>query len=107
MKYARLVSCSAFALSAGLVIALAAPLTAQATSAERSEHAVCGPAAAGAARCHAHLVDARASSTASAPGGYNPVDLQSAYNLPSSSAGTGQTVAIVDAYDDPNAESDL
>ncbi|GAA4602803.1 hypothetical protein GCM10023195_08900 [Actinoallomurus liliacearum] len=42
-----------------------------------------------------------------APSGYGPSDLQSAYALPSSSAGSGQTVAIVDAYDDPNAESDL
>jgi hypothetical protein len=40
-------------------------------------------------------------------GGYAPADLRSAYNLPSASAGSGQTVAIVDAYDDPNAESDL
>ncbi len=42
-----------------------------------------------------------------APSGFGPSDLQSAYALPSSSAGSGQTVAIVDAYDDPNAESDL
>ena len=41
------------------------------------------------------------------PSGYTPGDLQSAYNLPSASDGTGQTVAIVDALDDPNAESDL
>src|SRR6202035_5418662 len=39
--------------------------------------------------------------------GFSPADLQSAYNLPSSAAGSGQTVAIVDAYDDPNAEADL
>ena len=39
--------------------------------------------------------------------GYHPADLQSAYNLPSASQGNGQTVAIVDAYDDPNAEADL
>ena len=39
--------------------------------------------------------------------GYTPCDLQSAYNLPSASAGSGETVAVVDAYDDPNAESDL
>jgi hypothetical protein len=39
--------------------------------------------------------------------GYGPSDLQSAYGLPSASAGSGQTIAIVDAYDDPNAESDL
>jgi len=44
---------------------------------------------------------------ASGPGGLNPSDLQSAYDLPGASAGGGQTVAIVDAYDDPNAESDL
>jgi hypothetical protein len=39
------------------------------------------------------------------PSGYGPADLQSAYALPP--GGSGQTVAIVDAYDDPNAESDL
>jgi N-acetylneuraminic acid mutarotase len=41
------------------------------------------------------------------PAGYGPSDLQSAYNLPSATAGNGQTVAIVDAYDDPNIEADL
>jgi N-acetylneuraminic acid mutarotase len=41
------------------------------------------------------------------PVGYGPSDLQSAYNLPSSGAGNGQTVAVVDAYDDPTAEADL
>jgi len=40
------------------------------------------------------------------PSGYGPSDLYSAYNLPSG-GGAGQTVAIVDAYDDPNAESDM
>jgi subtilase family serine protease len=37
--------------------------------------------------------------------GLHPADLQNRYNLPS--AGPGATVAIVDAYDDPAAESDL
>ncbi len=41
------------------------------------------------------------------PSGYGPSDLQSAYSLPSSTAGSGVTVAIVDAFDDPNAEADL
>ena len=41
------------------------------------------------------------------PSGYGPADLQSAYKLPSATAGSGQTVAIVDAYDLPTAESDL
>ncbi len=45
---------------------------------------------------------------AAAPaGGYGPADIQSAYALPSQSAGAGQTVAIVDAYDDRTAEADL
>ena len=41
--------------------------------------------------------------------GYGPSQLQSAYNLASASAadGSGRTVAIVDAYDDPTAASDL
>src|SRR5258706_9250290 len=44
---------------------------------------------------------------AGARAAYHPADLQSAYNLPSGSQGKGQTVGIVDAFDDPNAEADL
>jgi subtilase family serine protease len=46
---------------------------------------------------------------AAAPSGYGPTDLQSAYGLTSAAAsnGSGETIAIVDAYDDPNAEADL
>jgi subtilase family serine protease len=40
------------------------------------------------------------------PVGYGPSDLQSAYKLAGLS-GHGRTVAIVDAMDDPNAQSDL
>ncbi|WP_174805668.1 putative Ig domain-containing protein [Kitasatospora sp. MMS16-BH015] len=39
------------------------------------------------------------------PSGYGPSDLTGAYKLPA--GGSGQTVAIVDSNDDPNAESDL
>jgi hypothetical protein len=39
--------------------------------------------------------------------GYGPSQLQSAYVLPSSTAGSGQTVAIIDAFDWPTAASDL
>jgi hypothetical protein len=42
-----------------------------------------------------------------APTGYGPADLQSAYHLPSATAGSAVTVALVDAYDDPTAEADL
>jgi hypothetical protein len=38
--------------------------------------------------------------------GYGPSDLDSAYNVPTT-LGAGKTVAIVDAYDDPNVASDL
>jgi subtilase family serine protease len=41
------------------------------------------------------------------PSGYTPADLQSAYKLPSATKGAGHTIAIVDAWDDPNAELDL
>ncbi|MFC1418089.1 putative Ig domain-containing protein [Streptacidiphilus cavernicola] len=41
--------------------------------------------------------------------GYGPTQLQSAYNLASAAAanGAGETVAVVDAYDYPSAQSDL
>src|SRR5581483_505444 len=41
--------------------------------------------------------------------GYTPCNLQSAYGLTAASAKGGKTstVAVVDAYDDPDAESDL
>ncbi|MFI5690954.1 S8 family serine peptidase [Kribbella sp. NPDC051586] len=38
---------------------------------------------------------------------FQAADLQSAYRLPSALLGGRQTIAIVDAYDDPFAESDL
>jgi hypothetical protein len=46
---------------------------------------------------------------ASPLGGYTPYELQDAYGVlrPAASQGADQTVAIVDAYDDPNAEADL
>ena len=39
--------------------------------------------------------------------GWGPTDFQTRYNLPSSTKGSGQIVAIVDAYDNPNVASDL
>ncbi len=46
-----------------------------------------------------------ADSSAGFPG-YDPSQLQAAYALPVSS-GRGQVIAVVDAYDTPNAQSDL
>ena len=39
--------------------------------------------------------------------GLGPADFQARYHLPSSTKGSGQIVAIVDAYDNPNVASDL
>jgi hypothetical protein len=51
----------------------------------------------------------RGDASSSAPSGYGPDQLQLAYNLAAPAAwdGTGQTVAVVDAYDYPSAEADL
>jgi subtilase family serine protease len=82
---------------------------------------MCGPVEKGFARCDAiHLDDPSTwhgshvtfQLSAAARGvhrGYSPADLQSAYALATSSAngGQGKTVAVVAAYDDPKAESDL
>jgi hypothetical protein len=46
------------------------------------------------------------SAVAKPTAGWTPADLQAAYHLPKT-GGKGQTIAIVDAYDNPNAEKDL
>jgi hypothetical protein len=72
---------------------------------------LCGTAAAGHAACFAQRrtdIKQRLASAvaAAAPSGLSPANLHSAYNLPST-GGSGLTVAVVDAYNDPNAASDL
>ena len=52
-------------------------------------------------------ISPRLASRKATPKGYGPSSLQSAYRLPSTTAGSGQRVYIIDAYDDPKAESDL
>lgn len=67
------------------------------------------PRGSGAARCDASVLarpDGAAYATSSRPAGYGPAALRSAYRLPAT-GGTRQTVAIVDAYNDPNAATDL
>lgn len=54
------------------------------------------------------MTPARAATAAATPAGYGPADLHSAYNIPTTATGSSATtVAIVDAYGYPNAESDL
>jgi hypothetical protein len=70
---------------------------------------VCSTATAkGVAHCDALIrtdAAAKAVQPNALPSGLGPADLASAYKL--GAGGVGQTVAIVDAQDDPNAESDL
>jgi len=68
----------------------------------------CGAVPAGMARCLAIFMHtpARRADAAGGPSGLTPSDILSAYHLPATGA-QGRTVAIVDAYDDPNAEADL
>jgi subtilase family serine protease len=103
----------AIAAAAASGVALVAGGAAQASPAQLSSAAptvrTCATPARGEAAC---LSERRtdihgAKPAAATPSGYGPSDLQSAYKLPSATAGSGQTVAIVDAYDDPTAESDL
>jgi subtilase family serine protease len=71
---------------------------------------VCGDVPDGFARCQAWVrTDISGLARKDTPSGYGPSDLQTAYNLTSysSSKGNGETVAIVDAYHDPDAASNV
>jgi subtilase family serine protease len=71
---------------------------------------VCDAVPAGYARCQAWVrTDIAGKMPNGLPNGYAPSDLEAAYSLTSysQSRGSGTTVAIVDAFDDPNAASDL
>jgi len=94
--------------------ALAAPLPATSTGKVTAAPA-CGTPKPGHFSCFALRrtdrtgslgVRRNAAGAALAPDGYAPADLRSAYDLPAD-GGAGATIAIVDAYDNPNAESDL
>ena len=109
---------TAFVLPAAALLAVAlAPVGAMAANAAPPVHlphakAVCAaPTRPGFAACLAKVrTDIKANRTLSpSAAGFGPSDLQSAYQLASaaSSNGAGTTVAIVDAFDDPNAFSDV
>ena len=86
----------------------AAPYTAQCLPAQGPDGVTC--LALRRTNVERRLGVARAAGSDTPPsGGYGPSQLQSAYNLATASAadGTGQTVALVDAYDYPSAEADL
>ena len=95
------------ALTTVLVLLAFIPPAAAATTSTRV--AVCKRAPHGRVGCFAIRVDRYSGGRvrhADAPIGYGPTDLRAAYGLPGATSAPG-TVAIVDAYDDPNAERDL
>jgi len=86
-----------------LAVTAPAPPSSPGTPGTPPQQRACTAAAAPYLQCLA-IVNAAAGVT-STPTGLGPDDIRSAYNVPA--RGRGRTVAIVDAYDDPNAESDL
>ena len=93
------------ALISVLVLALSA-LAPTSTAFAAGGQPVCPSAvAAGFTHCYARILRPDASGS---PTGLSPATIKSAYGFSTSStAGGGKTIAIVDAYDDPTAESDL
>lgn len=99
------------AAAGAAMVAIAAGVQSMAPSAGADTYSVnpvCSKPRPGHAQCFALQVrtTSRSANPAVVPAGYHPADLQSAYKQ-TSTTGVGQTVAIVDAFDNPNAESDL
>jgi subtilase family serine protease len=98
-----------FALFAGLGLALAVAGGGGAANVNSAAR-VCPGSPIGTASCHALVVtDGVGNPNATtSPTGLSPQTIKSAYNYSTDpAAGFGKTIAIVDAYDDPTAESDL
>ena len=95
-------------LVAALSTAASATATPSAPTTARHSERVCAAAPAGFAACAAQVVVDSSGKPAvtGTPSGKSPANIQSAYAL-STSAGSGTTVAIVDAYNDPTAAADL
>jgi len=74
-----------------------------------SAQAVCGPAAAGGAQCLSDVLHpSGVAPDNSSPTGLAPSVIEGVYGFTSASgAGAGQTIALVDAYNDPSAAGDL
>jgi subtilase family serine protease len=95
-------------LGFGIAPAFSAPPTDPGRDFGLSHRRVCTSAGSETAACDAEVVTdagAHPRATTSYASGYAPADLAAAYKLPA--GGGGRTVAIVDAYDNPNVEADL
>jgi subtilase family serine protease len=100
------------ALAAGGLVLAGASSVAAAPGGRSAVHAhhVCAAGKDGAANCHSWVVtDAKGKPEASTSvTGLDPAAIKTAYTYPTSTtAGSGTTIAIVDAYHDPTALSDL
>jgi subtilase family serine protease len=97
-----------FLLAIGAMIGFALPASAEGAGGITSTDLgpVCSPdVPIGFFRCYAHL---SSTSNTLTPAGLNPAKIKAAYNFPTSlTAGSGQTIGIVDAFSNPHAESDL
>jgi hypothetical protein len=102
---------SRLVVGAGVLVLLVLPVAAQGGSGHGKPHAVCAGPAKGHAFCHALVTtDSRGKpEVSSGPTGLSPATIKGVYGFPTntSTPGAGETVALVDAYDDPAAESDL
>ncbi|HEY3979974.1 MAG TPA: S53 family peptidase [Streptosporangiaceae bacterium] len=125
LSRARAITISAASIAlAATGLAFASTATASTTSGTTSSarpaasfrRACALPTTRNTAACHAIVnlsaaqhatMTAAPDATAPTTDGFGPASLQAAYKLPSATAGTGQTVAVVDAFNDPNAKSDL
>jgi len=93
---------------ASVVLLVALELIGSPVASAGSSTRVCGPAGVDSARCHAQVRADRIGNLAStSPTGLSPATIQAAYGFSTSATGAGTTIGIVDAYDDPTAESDL
>ena len=98
------------AIAAAAAVSLVLAAIGGAANGNAAAAAVCPGSPLGSSHCHALVVvDAHGNPAAtSSPTGLSPATIESVYGFSTSStAGAGQTVAIVDAYDDPTAASDL
>lgn len=112
---------SAFVLVSAVVVGVAVivggnagPGHRAASSTTRHLAHVCGRPAPGQVTCLAdvlvqgHTPNGVPDMSSSTPGGMSPAQILSDYGFPTSlQAGAGQTVAVVDAYDDPSIQADL
>jgi len=89
------------------LLVLTVPSVAAAASPHSRESRVCTAPNLARASCNAHVVTDRGGSPAAStlPSGYGPAQLRGAYGL--SGASGNATIAIVDAYNDPNIKADL